>query len=107
MPSNVAKAKKKIYFSSNVTLYPNQWGNGIVVNHTKAEKLTTYLIRWRNEIEEIELNALLKGHRLSLCQLKAAVKSGIHENASLRDFTRTVIENSDRKESTRRSYEYL
>lgn len=101
------QGQKKVYFSSNVTLYPNQWCKGMVVNHSKAEKLTAYLVKWRNEIEEIELNALLKGHRISLCQLKTAVKSGIHENASLREFTHTVIENSDRKESTRRGYEYL
>lgn len=44
---------------------------------------------------------------MSLGQLKMAIKSGIHQSANLKDFTMAVIENSDRKESTKRGYEYL
>lgn len=98
---------KKIYLSSKVMLEPSQWGNGFITNHENANKLTVYLVKWKNQIEEIELNALLKGKHLSLSQLKIAVKSGVHESANLRDFTMGVIENSDRKESTKRGYEYL
>lgn len=39
------QGQKKVYFSSNVTLYPNQWCKGMVVNHSKAEKLTAYLVK--------------------------------------------------------------
>lgn len=98
---------KKIYLSSKVMLEPSQWGNGRITNHENANKLTVYLVKWKNQIEEIELNALLKGKHLSLSQLKIAVKSGVHESANLRDFTMSVIENSDRKKSTKRGYEYL
>lgn len=34
------QAQQKIYISSNVMLYPNQWCKGMVVNHSKAEKLS-------------------------------------------------------------------
>lgn len=76
--------RRKMYIKSNVMLRPNQWSKGMVVNHDNADKLTAYLTRWRNQIEEIELNALLKGRHLSLSQLKTAIKTGIHTSANLK-----------------------
>lgn len=101
------QGKRKIYLSTKIYLYPYQWLNGTVINHQNAAKLMAYLVKYRNSIEEVELNALLKGRMMSLSQLKMSVKNGLHESASLRDFTMGVIENSDRKESTKRGYEYL
>lgn len=98
---------RKIYVSTNVMLEPHQWNKGLIVNHGNADKLTVYLIKLRNSIEEVELNALLKGKRMSLSQLRMAIKSGLHESASLKEFAQGVIENSDRKASTKRGYEYM
>ena len=96
-----------MYISSKVMLSEGQWHRGMVVNHENAEKLTAYLIHWRNSIEEIELDSLLKGRPMSLCQLKLAYRTGCHSGACLRDFTSTVVENSDRKKSTKQGYLYL
>ena len=98
---------KKMYLTSNVLISKDQWGKGMVVNHDNAEKLTTYLTHWRNEIEEIELDALLKGKHLTLFQLKTAVKTGVRSNATIREFSNSVIKGSSRKKNTQRSYDYL
>lgn len=98
---------RKLYISTKVLIAPYKWYRGIVINHQNAEKLTAYCVKYRNKVEEVELNALLKGRHMSLGQLKMAIKYGIHQSANLKDFTIAVIENSDRKESTKRGYEYL
>ena len=63
------KNGKRIYFSTQVMLYPNQWHRGRVVNHDNSDKLTVWLVHWMHEIEEIELDALLHGQPMSLLQL--------------------------------------
>lgn len=98
---------RKLYISTKVLIAPDQWCRGKVVNHGNAEKLTAYCVKYRNQVEEVELNALLKGKHMSLGQLKMSVKSGIHESANLKDFALAVVGNSDRKKSTKRGYEYL
>ena len=54
------QGERKMYLSSKVMIYPNQWDKGMVVNHENAEKLTAYLIHWKNGIEEAELDNLLR-----------------------------------------------
>lgn len=98
---------RKMYITSNVMLHEDQWSRGQVINHDNAGKLTAYLVKWRNGVEEIELNSLLKNRQMSLSQLKVSVKNGIHESANLRDFTTAVVSNSSRSESTKRGYTYL
>lgn len=67
--------RRNMYIKSNIMLCPNQLSKGMVVNHDNAYKMTAYLTRFRNQIEEIELNALLKGRHLYLSQLKTAIKT--------------------------------
>lgn len=98
---------RKIYMTSNITVLPYQWDKGRIQHHDNADKLTVYLVQWMHSIEEIELNALLKGKSMSLGQLKMSVKNGLHESANLKEFALGVIENSDRRKSTKRGYEYL
>ena len=98
---------KKLYLSSRVMLTPFQWDGRQIINHENAEKLMVYLIHWRNSIEEIELDALLKGRHLTLYQLKTAVKTGVRSNATIREFSDSIINGSDRKKATIRSYQYL
>lgn len=101
----VRQGCRKKYISSKVMLYDNQWEYGRVVNHDNADKLTTYLVRWKNEIEEIELDALLKHKHLSLHRLMEAIKSGVRTNATISDFIGSVItKNGDRRKSTIISY---
>lgn len=98
---------RRIYISSKVMLRPDQWDNGIVVNHSNGSKLTAYLVRWMHEVEEMELDGILQGKRMTPYQLKMAVKSGIKANPTIRDFVESVIDASNRTETTKRGYRYL
>ena len=102
------QGKQKMYISSQVMLEPHQWYKGRVIEHDNADKLTVFLIRWTNQVEEIELDQILSGNQITLLQLKEAVKSGVRSNATLREFTEAVIEtDSSRCLNTKRSYRYL
>lgn len=102
------QGRNRLYLKSNIMLFPHQWADGRVVNHENADKLTVYLVRWMNAIESIELDALLQGRSITLRQLKDAVKTGVHCNATLRQFVETVIwADSSRCLNTKRSYQYL
>lgn len=98
---------RKTYFSSNVLLYPYQWEKGMVTNHENAAKLTVYLRRWMHEIEEVELDMLLKGCTMTLAQLKNAVRSGTKASATLTEFVGAVIDPSTRSSQTKSAYHTL
>lgn len=102
------QGQHKVYLSTRVLLYPNQWEKGRVVNHECAAKLTAYLVRQMHRVEEFELDALLHGRQLSLRQLKDAVRMGVSNSATLRDFTQAFLDgDSSRCATTKRSYTYL
>ena len=102
------QGSRKMYISSNVLLTPDQWDKGRVVNHDNADKMTAYLVRWRNSIEEIELDALLNGKGMSLYQLKDAVRTGTRASATIAEFVEAVIiPSANRKKSTKDSYRYI
>ena len=102
------QGRQRAYFSSNILIYPEQWSRGSIINHDNSEKMTVYLHRWMHQIEEIELDMLLRGKPMSLSQLKVSFKSGVRANASLSEFKESVISNdSSRCLNTKRSYSYL
>lgn len=95
---------KKIYFSTRVLLYPDQWRKGSVVNHPNSGKLTVYLFREMHKVEEIELDCLLHGKAMTLHQLKQAVRSGTRASATIGEFVEAVIEPSSRSPQTKAAY---
>ena len=101
------QGQAKMYLSSGVMLYPEQWQAGRIVKHENGDKLTAYLHRWMHRIEEIELDALLRGNRLSLHQLKTAYKEGVHRSATIEDFTQSVVAASARGKQTRNAYKTM
>lgn len=98
---------KRIYLSTQVMLFPDQWDNGMVVNHPNASKLTVWLFRRMHEIEEIELDSLLNDKPMLLSQLKQAVRSGSKPSASIEEFVNAVIEPSNRSRQTKDAYHTL
>lgn len=101
------QGKKRIYLSTQVMLYPDQWSNGQVVNHPNAAKLTVWLSKRMHQIEEIELDSLLHEKPMVLSQLKQAVKSGAKPSASIKEFVNAVVEPSDRSRQTKDAYHTL
>ena len=98
---------RKRYFSTQVLVTPEQWLQGKVVNHSNAPKLNVYIYHRMQEVEEIELDALLGGRSLTLFQLKTAVRSGVRASAEVGEFIEAVIGTSSRSLSTKRAYRYL
>lgn len=97
----------KIYLSTHVLLYPDQWQKGKVVNHPNAPKLTVYLFKQMHQVEEIELDSLLSGKPMTLLQLKHAVRSGVRASATVQEFVDSVIEPSTRSPRTKAAYQTL
>ena len=98
------QGKAKIYISSQVMLYPNEWKLGMVVEREDAGKLTVYLKRWSHSVEDVELESLLNGSQMSLSQLKMAYKEGVHASATIEEFTHAVIDYSTRSKQTKAAY---
>ena len=94
----------KIYLSSKVLVYPDQWERGRVVNHPNSQKLTVWLVKWMHGIEEIELDALLGGRQMSVGQLRTAYRENVRASATVGEFTSAVIDASDRKPQTKYAY---
>lgn len=97
----------KVYFSSKVLVYPDQWKKGAIINHDNSDKLTVYLHRWMHQIEEVELNALLHGNTMTLSQLKKAIKTGTRSSATIDEFVCAVIDPSSRSKQTKCAYHTL
>ena len=101
------QGKAKIYISSQVMLYPNEWKLGMVVEREDADKLTVYLRRWAYKVEDVELEGLLNGSQMSLSQLKTAYKEGVHASATVEEFVNGVIGSSERSQQTKNAYKTM
>ena len=99
------QGKKKIYLSSRVILTPDQWEKGYIVNHQNADKLMAILYRWKNSVEDIELESILQGKKMSLDDLRDALKNNVSHSATIREFvTGTILCDNERRESTKINY---
>lgn len=98
---------KSIYFSTHVYLKPNQFKNGIVVNHPNANNLNYYLGKMKQDIENIELDYFKRGIVPTLSMIKTAVKEHLAPSAKLIDFGKKAVSSSDKKEATINGYKTL
>ena len=95
---------KRIYFPTNFFVMPNQFKHGFVINHPNKDKYNACIIKFKNELENIELEYILKGNYLSLTQLKELFTEKSVPSSTLIEFGKIFIENSDRKNSTKDGY---
>lgn len=98
---------RSIYFSTHVYVTPNQFKNGIIVNHPRSNELNYYLGKMKQDIENIELDYIKEGKLITLSLLKTAVKEHLAPSAKFIDFGKTAINNSDRKQGTIDGYKTL
>lgn len=97
----------RVYFSTHIYLKPEQFKNGLVINHPNANQLNVVLNTIKAEIEAVELDYILKGRYITVRQLKVAYNEKCTPTALLIDFGREVINNSERKQTTKDGYEVL
>lgn len=77
----------------------------MVVNHPLSKKLNYTLGKMAIEIEEVELDAILQGRRVTLSYMRNAIRNAVSTTARLADFAMGVIEHSERKAQTKQSYQ--
>lgn len=95
--------ERKVYFKTNVYLKPECWSRegAQVINHPQSNELNAMLYEHILELQAIELGYWKRGVDATLSALKEAVKKGIKPSVSFIKFAKTVVENSDRKQSTK------
>jgi site-specific recombinase XerD len=99
--------KKSVYFTTHVYVKPNQFKDGLVVNHPNAESINYYLGKMKQDIENIELDYFKKGVVPTLPMIKTAVKEHLAPSAKFIDFGVKAVTSSDRKKGTIDGYKTL
>lgn len=94
---------KKIYFSTHIYLYPEQWDtrHAIIIKHPQEEELNRMLQEFMLKLQWKELKAWKEGKDISLSLLKDTPSHYKHHPADFFDFGEHWVENSSRKESTK------
>lgn len=103
----VQQGRRRRYISTHIYLLPENWRSGWVVG-TLDDNARNYSLRrmvW--EIEQIELEFLKRGQRITLPLLMDSVRSNVNPAAKLRDFGLSMIAGGGRKELTKANYRTL
>ena len=92
---------KRVYFSTNIYLAPDQWDNcrKVIKSHVAAESLNYYLKEFITKLEFRELELWKQGYDVSLNMLKDSGQTYI-DNSFL-EFIKEEIKESRSKESTK------
>ena len=101
------QGRRRRYLSTHTYLPPENWCRGWVVG-TPDDNARNYALRrmmW--EVEQVELEYIKKGMRLTLPALVEAVKASVSPAAKLRDFVAAMLEGSDRRDTTKQNYRTL
>lgn len=93
---------KRRYFSTHVYLTPEQWKNGIVVNHPHASDLNALLLQARMNAEAIEIGLWKRGITPTLSLVKDAVTHDEKPDMTFTEFSEKVVrEDTQRKKGTK------
>lgn len=98
---------KRVYFSTHVYVYPDEFMNGKVVNHPLSDDYNYVIYEIKHSIERVEIDYLKRGISPTLEMMKTAVKENTSPSAKFIDFGKSVVENSERKERTKNGYDTL
>ena len=91
------QGSKRSYFSTHIYLKPDQFRNGLVINHPNANQLNVVLTRIKSDIEAIELDYILKGKYITVSQLKDAYKEKCTPSALFIDFGKKLLKTQTEK----------
>lgn len=97
---------KKIYFSSHIYIKPENWNNQKreIINHPHHTELNRLLYEYILQLEWKELELWKRGISIDLKTFKHHVKGEKeHQSISFFCLSRKWVENSDKKESTKRN----
>ena len=97
---------RRTYFSTGVRVKPYQWDtrSSEVVNHPLADEYREYLLNTKYALEKIELCLRNRGQDVSLARLRQAYRYNVKPDATVREFTSSVVDGSDRSPQTKNAY---
>lgn len=100
----MAMQGRRRYLSTHVYVRPEQWSRGMVVGHPLQDELNYMLQRQKMEVERVELEFIKRGVQVSLWQMQEAIRQHLSPSATLMDFGREMVQNSDRRRNTKQGY---
>lgn len=103
----VQQGRRRRYLSTHIYLRPENWQSGWIVGTTDDNGRNYALRRMIWEIEQVELEFLKRGQRVTLPLLIDSVRSNVNPAARLRDFGMMMISDGQRKELTNANYRTL
>ena len=98
---------RRVYFSTHTYVQSQYFRDGAVVDLENANGLNYALYTMVREEENGELEYIKRGVEVNLPMLKEAVRSHISPAAKLADFGMQVVEQSERKNLTKLTYQTL
>ena len=101
----VSSSKGTRHLSLKRYVRKEQFHNGVIINHESAKELNILISNEKARYESIHTNFLiLNGRYPSLDEFVSCIKESASQSAKLRDFCETVMNDSDRKSSTKDGY---
>lgn len=101
------QGKRRRYVSTHTYVMPENWKDGWIVGTTDDAGRNFSLRHMIWEVEQVELEYIKKGMRLTLPALIEAVKSQVSPAAKLRDFIDAMLHDGERKTTTQQNYHTL
>lgn len=96
---------RRVYFSTNVYIYPEQWDGCWVTNHPLSADLNKYLFEEMIKLQRIEFSFIQRGRQPTLAMMKNAVRNDITVTALFTQFVKSVTQHSaSRGKHTKDSY---
>lgn len=77
---------RRVYFSTNVYIYPEQWDGCWVTNHPLSADLNKYLFEEMIKLQRIEFSFIQRGRQPTLAMMKNAVRNDITVTALFSQF---------------------
>lgn len=95
--------KRKIYLSTHIFVKDGQWDKKrqLVIGHILADDYNARLFDFIINLEKTELAFWKRGMPVTLNLMKKAVHTKTNANISFIQFSRSTVDSSDRKESTK------
>lgn len=103
----IQQGTRRRYLSTHTYLPPDNWHNGWVTGTPDDNARNFMLRRMMWEVEQVELEYIKKGMRLSLPALMDAVRQNVNPAARLRDFIDAMLQDGQRRNTTKQNYRTL
>lgn len=96
---------KRLYISTGIRVHEENFNKGFIINIPNADAYNKKINNLFKSITEFENKCMDENKYLTLEMIKSAIKQKNLPNTTFNDFAKNVVENSDRKKSTKAGYD--